>query len=213
MNVLAIGAHHDDIELGCGGSLARLARQGHKTFGLTLTNSETHYDLRGIHRTNAQATSEAARAADVLGLTLLSLDGAGRDNGTLTYDVHLMRRLEELMAQYEISLVFSHWRLDLNTDHEAAAKMTLVAARHVPCVLMYRSNWYQPAGPFGGTFFVDISDVIHLKRKSLECYQTEIANRTPDWIESFIDRERNAGFAIGKPYAESFEPVKFELLG
>jgi LmbE family N-acetylglucosaminyl deacetylase len=60
---------------------------------------------------------------------------------------------------------------------------------------------------------VDVSDVIHLKRQSLQCYQTEIANRTPAWIESFMDRERNAGFSIGKAYAESFEPVKFELVG
>jgi LmbE family N-acetylglucosaminyl deacetylase len=213
MNVLAVGAHHDDIEIGCGGSLARLARQGHKIFGVTLTNSETHYELRGIHRTRAQATAESARAADVLGLTLLSLEGAGCDNGTLTYDVHLMRRLEELMVEHRISVVFSHWRLDLNTDHEAAAKMTIAAARHVPAVLMYRSNWYQPAAPFNGTFFVDVSEVIELKRQSLACYRTEIANRTPAWIESFIDRERCAGFAIGKPYAECFEPVRFELLG
>jgi N-acetylglucosamine malate deacetylase 1 len=213
MNVLAVGAHHDDIEIGCGGALARLARQGHKTFGVTLTNSETHYDLRGIHRTKAQAAAEAGRAAEVLGLALLSLEGAGSDNGTLAYDVHLMRRLEGLMAAHRISMVFSHWRLDLNTDHEAAAKMTLVAARHVPCVLMYRSNWYQPATPFNGTFFVDISDVIELKRRSLACFETEIANRTPDWIESFIDRERSAGFAVGKRYAETFEPVRYELLG
>jgi N-acetylglucosamine malate deacetylase 1 len=213
MNVLAVGAHHDDIEIGCGGTLARLARQGHKTFGVTLTSSETHYDLRGIHRTKAQASTEAASAAEVLGLTLLPLDGAGCDNGALSYDTHLMRRLEELMAAYQISLVFSHWRLDLNTDHEAAAKMTIVAARHVPSVLMYRSNWYQPATPFNGTFLVDISEVIDLKRQSLECYQTEIANRSRNWIESFIDRERCAGFAIGKRYAESFEPVRFELLG
>jgi LmbE family N-acetylglucosaminyl deacetylase len=213
MNVLAVGAHHDDIEIGCGGSLARLARQGHKTFGVTLTNSETHYDLRGIHRTAVQATAEAEQAAGVLGLTLLPFEGAGRDNGTLTYDVRLMRRLEELMAAHQISLVFSHWRLDLNTDHEAAAKMTIVAARHVPAVLMYRSNWYQPATPFNGTFFVDVSDTIQVKRRSLECYRIEIANRTPDWIESFMDRERCAGFAIGKPYAECFEPIRFELLG
>jgi len=213
MNVLAVGAHHDDIEIGCGGALARLARQGRKVFGVTLTNSETHYDRRAIHRTAKQAAAEAARAAEVIGLVPLPLEGAGGDNGTLTYDVGLMRRLEELIAAKEISLVFSHWRRDLNTDHEAAAKITLVAARHVPCVLMYRSNWYQPAEPFNGTFFVDISEVIDVKRRALACYESEIANRKPEWIESFIDRERSAGFAIGKRYAETFEPVRFELSG
>jgi LmbE family N-acetylglucosaminyl deacetylase len=212
VNVLAVGAHHDDIEIGCGGALARLVREGHRAFGVTLTNSETHDDLRGIHRTRQQATDEARAAAEVLGLTLLPLEGAGRDNGTLTYDVSLMRRLDELIAARDISLVFSHWQRDLNTDHEAAAKMTIVAARHVSSVLMYRSNWYQPAAPFDGSFFVDISDVVDVKRRSLACYRTEIANRKPEWIESFLDRDRTAGFAIGRRYAETFEPVRFELL-
>jgi len=212
MNVLAVGAHHDDVELGCGGTLARLAAAGHRTFAVTLTNSETHYDVRGIHRTRLQALSEARRAAAVLGLELLELDGAGRDNGTLVYDVTLMRRLEELMVAHDVELVFSHWRSDLNTDHEAAAKITAVAARHVPCVLMYRSNWYQSGPPFNGVFAVDTSEVIDTKRRSLACYETEIANRSPAWIASFIDRDRSAGFAIGKSYAETFEPLKFELL-
>ena len=104
------------------------------------------------------------------------------------------------------------WRLDLNTDHQAAARMTIVASRHVPCVLMYRSNWYQPDAPFNGTFSVDISEVMPAKRASLACYQTEIRNRSQAWIDSFIDRDRSAGFAIGKAYAETFEPVRFELL-
>jgi N-acetylglucosamine malate deacetylase 1 len=212
MNVLAVGAHHDDIEIGCGGTLARLAREGHTTFGVTLTSSETHDPVRAIHRTSTQAVSEAKAAAAVLGLTLVDIEGTGHDNGTLTYDVNLMRRLEAFIAAHDIALVFSHWRLDLNTDHVAAAQMTTVAARHVPSVLMYRSNWYPSGAPFHATCSVDISDVIDVKRKSLACYKGEIENRTPAWIESFIDRDRSAGFAIGKRYAETFEPVKVELL-
>lgn len=213
MNVLAVGAHHDDIELGCGGTLARLAREGHRTFGLTLTNSETHYDARGIHRSREQARAEAKRAAAVLGLTLVELEGFGQDNGTLGYDVALMRRIERFIDEQRISLVFSHWNRDLNTDHEAAAKLTIVASRHVPSVLMYRSNWYQPAEPFDGTCFVDISETIDVKRQSLECYQTEIENRKREWIESFFDSHRIAGFAVGRRYAEVFEPVRYELFG
>jgi LmbE family N-acetylglucosaminyl deacetylase len=212
MNVLAVGAHHDDIELGCGGTLARLAQEGHATFGLTLTNSETHYDIRSIHRSREEARGEAAQAASVIGLQLVELEGAGADNGTLTYDVELMRCIERFIEDHAVSLVFSHWSCDLNTDHEAAAKMTIVAARHVPCVLMYRSNWYQPSRPFNGTCFVDISEHIDAKRKSLECYRSELKNRKRKWIDSFLDGNRSAGFGIGRQYAEVFEPVRFELL-
>ncbi len=212
MNVLAVGAHHDDIELGCAGTLARLAREGHTTFGLTLTNSETHYDIGSIHRTREQAQAEAAQAAAVIGLKLVELGGIGVDNGRLAYDVDLMRRIEQLIAEHDIAMVFAHWRLDLNTDHEAASKLTIVAARHVPCVLMYRSNWYQPAQPFNGSCFVDISAVIELKRRCLACYASEIRNRGQVWIDSFLDGNRSAGFASGRQYAECFEPVKLELL-
>ncbi len=211
MNVLAVGAHHDDIELGCGGTLARLARAGHRTFGVVLTNSETHYEFRGIHRSRADARREAERAAEVLGLTLVELGGFGHDNGTLAYDVELMRGLERFIDEQRISLVFSHWGHDLNTDHEAAAKLTRVASRRVPSVLMYRSNWYQTEQPFNGRFFVDISDTVELKRKSLACFESELSNRGHDWIESFFDAHRSAGFAIGKRYAEVFEPLRYEL--
>jgi len=212
VNVLAVGAHHDDIELGCGGTLARLAREGHRVFGLTLTNSETHYDFRDIHRTSAVARGEAERAARVLGLTLVELEGFDQDNGTLAYDVELMRRIERFIDEQSVSLVFSHWNHDLNTDHEAAAKLTRVASRRVPSVLMYRSNWYQSGQPFNGTFFVDVTQTIDLKRQSLACFESELANRGHDWVESFFDAHKNAGFAIGKRYAEVFEPLRYELL-
>lgn len=211
MNVLAVGAHHDDIELGCGGTLARLAREGHRTYGLTLTNSETHYEFRGIHRTSAVAEREAERAAEVLGLTLVALPGFGQGNGSLGYDVELMRRIERFIDEQRIALVFSHWSQDLNTDHEAAAKLTRVAARRVPSVLMYRSNWYPAEQAFHGSFYVDISETVEQKRRSLACFESEIANRGHDWIESFFAAHRHAGQAIGKRYAEVFQPLRYEL--
>ena len=211
MKVLAIGAHHDDIEIGCGGTLARLADQGHATFGLTLTNSETHYDLRDIHRTRETALAEATAAAAVIGLRRIDIAGEDRDNGALEYDVHLMRRIEDIISEHDISMVLTHWDRDLNTDHAAAARMSIVAARHVPCVLMYRSNWYAPNGAFDGSFFVDISDYIDRKRACLSCFESEIENRGRAWIETFIDGHRIAGFSHDRRFAELFEPIKFEL--
>lgn len=212
MNVLVVGAHHDDIELGCGGTVARLAAEGHTVYGIVLTNSETHYDLRNIHRTKQQAIVEAEKAAEVIGLKLVELDYPQADNGMLQYDVELMRRLEKFIVSNNIKLVFSHWQYDMNTDHEAASKITMVAARHVPSVLMFRSNWYQPDRAFNGIFYVDISQYIDKKIKSLENYSVEINNRSHEWIDSFIDHNRSFGFSIEKEYAEVFEPMRYTLL-
>ncbi|UCF05083.1 MAG: PIG-L family deacetylase [bacterium] len=212
MNVLVVGAHHDDIELGCGGTVARLTEEGHTVYGVVLTNSETHYDVRNIHRTKEQALVEAKRAAEVIGLTLTELDYPQVDNGLLEYDVELMRTTERFIAKHDIELVFSHWQYDMNTDHEAAAKITTVASRHVPSVLMYRSNWYQPDRAFNGIFYVDISRYIEKKIKSLECYSVEISNRSREWIDSFIDHNRSYGFSIDSEYAEVFEPMRYTLI-
>ncbi len=212
MNALVVGAHHDDIELGCGGTVAQLTAEGHTVYGIVLTNSETHYDLKHIHRTKEQAIVEARKAAAVIGLELVELGSPQVDNGTLRYDVNLMRSLEDFITEHNIRLVFSHWQYDMNTDHEAAAKISTVAARHVHSILMYRSNWYQPDRAFNGIFYVDISKTIDRKVKSLECYSVEIENRSREWIDSFIDHNRSYGFSIGTEYAEVFEPVRYTLI-
>lgn len=209
MNILAVGAHHDDIELGCGGALAKFAAEGQKTYGIVLTDSETHFEQKEIHRTKEEALREAKNAADTIGMRLVELDHPMAQNGLLLYDTHLMRKLEAFILQNKISLVFTHWRHDMNTDHEAAAKLATVAARHVPRILAFRSNWYQPDRAFNGIFYIDISKQIEKKIKSLECYSVEIKNRSRRWIDSFIDRERSFGFSIGAEYAEVFEPIRW----
>lgn len=211
MNILAVGAHHDDIELGCGGALARYAAEGDKTFGIVLTDSETHYDLKGIHRTKEEALREAKAAASTIGMNLVELDHPPAKNGLLAYDTMFMRKLEDFIVKNDISTVFCHWRHDMNTDHEAASKITTVAARHVPRILAYRSNWYQPDRAFNGIFYVDISGSVEKKIKSLESYSVEVKNRSREWIQTFIDHNRSYGFSIGVEYAEVFEPVRWVL--
>jgi LmbE family N-acetylglucosaminyl deacetylase len=208
MNVLAVGAHHDDFELGCGGTLARLSGAGHRIWGITLTDSETHDQLQNIHRTRAQAKSEAARAARALGVALLEPGFAPARNGELVYGVDAMRALEKVIYSRKVDVLFCHWLYDLNTDHRAAAQLCIVAARRVPTVLMYRSNWHLTGRTFHGVCMVDVSGSIAKKRKSLACYRVEIANRGRAWIDSFIDFNRSLGHGIGVRYAEAFQPVR-----
>lgn len=211
MNVLVVGAHHDDIELGCGGTVARWSAEGNKIFGVTLTNSETHFEKKEIHRSMAEAEEEAEKAAAVIGIETADIGVPLADNGTLVYDVDVMRALESFIFDNNIDVVLSHWRYDMNTDHAAAAKLTTVAARHVPTLLQFRSNWYQPDRAFHGIYYVDISDYVEQKIRSLEQYSVEINNRGRAWINSFIDHNRSWGFSIGAEYAEVFEPIRITI--
>jgi LmbE family N-acetylglucosaminyl deacetylase len=208
MNILAVGAHYDDIELGCGGSIARLAEEGNNVYGITLTNSETHYEERNIHRTTEQAIAEAEKAGTVVGLQLIKLPYEQADNGKLAYDTELMRELEKFIVEKNVEMIFTHWQYDMNTDHAAASKISIVAARHVHNILQYRSNWYQPDRSFNGIYYIDISNHINKKIESIEAYSGEIDNRSQEWINSFIDNNRSYGFSIGVEYAEVFEPIR-----
>lgn len=210
MNILITGAHHDDIELGAGGTLAKLVREGHQVFGLSLTNSETHYDIRNIHRTKEEAFKEAQEAAKIIGVKLLEVpENFLVNNGELVYEVNYMRFLERILDQHKIDLLFCHWQYDMNTDHAAAAKLSIVAGRHLNRILMYRSNWYQPDKAFNGIIYSDISQTIETKKKALLAYKSEVKNRGMDWINSFIDANRSLGFGIGVKYAEVFEPIRY----
>lgn len=212
MNILAIGAHHDDIELGAGGTLARLVKEGHKVFGIILTNSETHYDIKNIHRTKSTAIKEGKTAAKIIGYKLLETPKKlAANNGELQYNSKFMRFLEDIIDEHNIDWLFTHWQYDMNTDHEASAKLSIVAARHLPRILMYRSNWYQPDRSFNGIMYSDISSTIEVKKLAIEAYAGEIKNRSREWANTFIDTNRSFGFSIGTAYAEVFEPVRFTI--
>ena len=108
MNILAIGAHHDDVERGAGGTLAKLVENGNQVFTLTLTNSETHYDIKGIHRLAKTAVDEAKEAAKILGLSMVVPPVELIQNvGELSYNTSYMRWIEELLTDKAIDTVFS----------------------------------------------------------------------------------------------------------
>lgn len=212
MNVLAIGAHHDDIELGAGGTLAKLVKAGHKVYGMTLTNSETHYDIKNIHRTKEQAIRESKKAAEIVGIEIIEVpEKFQANNGELVYNVQYMRFLETILAEKKIDMLFCHWQYDMNTDHEAASKLSMVAGRRMDKILMYRSNWYQPDKSFNGIIYSDVSDVIDIKKNALMAYEGEVKNRSMEWINSFIENNASAGFAINVKYAEVFEPIRYSI--
>ncbi len=212
MNILAVGAHHDDIDLGCSGTLAKLALEGHQVSGIILTNSETHYDIMNVHRPTERAIAEGKNAALIVGYDLIETpEKFAADNGELKYNATYMRFLEDIIHERKIDTLFTHWQYDMNTDHAASAKLSIVAARHLKRILMYRSNWYQPDRGFNGIFYSDISETINFKKRALAAYAGEIERYSQNWVDSFIDANRSWGYSIGVSYAEIFEPVRYTI--
>ena len=207
MNILAIGAHFDDVELGCGGVLAKHVAQGDMVYVYVATVSGFSNHSAEIIRSNETALFEAKEAMSILGVTELICG----DFKTLeiefidTLNIEILRIVEK----YKIDMVYMHWNGDIHHDHQAVAKASLHSCRHVPNILMYRSNWYHSTQDFRGNYYVDISDYWETKERAISAHVSEVDRTGKKWISFFKNEAENAGQKIGVNMAEVFEVVKF----
>lgn len=206
MNILAIGAHFDDIELGCGGALARHVINGDIVYAYVATKSGfTNYQNIEI-RTNEIADIEGENAMKILGVELIK---GSFNTLEVEFKDDLNLEILKIVEEKKIELVYSHWIGDIHHDHQAVARASLHSCRHVPRQLMYRSNWYHSNQEFKGNFYVDISDFWEKKKSSIEAHKSEMKRTGQKWISFFHNEAKNAGQRIGVDKAEVFEVVKW----
>lgn len=207
MNILAIGAHFDDVELGCGGALARHAKQGDDVYVFVATISGFVNQYNQEVRSNETALVEARDAMEILGVKELFC------GNFKTLEVEFVDALNieilKIMQEKKIDLVYAHWTGDIHHDHQAVAKASLHSCRHVPRLLMYRSNWYHSTLEFRGNFYVDITQSWEIKERAIRAHVTEMDRTGEKWISFFRNEAENAGQRIGVPMAEVFEVVKW----
>ena len=208
-NVLIVGAHYDDAELGCGGTAAKLVTEGKNVYKLTLTDNVTKFSQMNINVLYETSVRESAKACEVLGIHEVT-EFAPIECCNLVYNTETMQRVEDIIYKYNIDTVFMHYTDDLNQDHIAASKICITAARHCDNVFLYQSNLYIFPHPFAPTFFVDISDYIDKKKEAL-CQYTGDHNRFNSLFETNIERNRVWGYANKVQYAEGFIAQKFLL--
>lgn len=207
MNVLAIGAHFDDVELGCGGSLAKHAHSGDNVYVYVATVSGFTNQYNQTVRSSKVALAEAADAMRILGVKELI---CGKFK---TLHVEFVDKLNidilRIIEQKKIERVYTHWVGDIHHDHQAVARASLHSCRHVPSMLMYRSNWYHSAVDFHGNFYSDITRFFDFKKRSIEAHSSEMVRTGNRWISFFKKEAETAGQRIGVKYAEVFEVVKW----
>ena len=205
-NVLIIGAHYDDAELGCGGTAAKLISQGSTVYKLTLTNSVTKSKHLNIHVEYEASIVASEKACKVLG-GVIEVPFEPIDFNQLIYDTSVMQRIENVIVQYNIDTVFMHYRDDLNQDHIAANKLSTTAARHCKTVLAYQSNIYVLPTAYYPTLFVDITDYIDIKKKALSQYEGD-HDRYNKLFATNIMRNQVWGYPNECEYAEAFHVIK-----
>jgi len=165
-NVLAIGAHPDDIELGCAGTLAKHVSSGDDVTMLVITNGEAGSGaVEGRRR-------EQERAAEMLGVHRLIWADLP-DGRVSNHELALVHVIEQTIRDYNIAVVYTHGSTDSHQDHRAIAVATWGAARHCRHVLMYDSP---SSHQFTPTVFVDISDTLEKKIAALECHRSQVSS-------------------------------------
>jgi LmbE family N-acetylglucosaminyl deacetylase len=207
MNILAIGAHFDDVELGCGGALAKHAAEGDNVFVYVPTVSGFANLQNEEIRSNDTARAEAFDAMRILGIKDLFCG----DFKTLALEFNDELNIEiiKIVESMKIEKVYTHWIGDIHHDHLAVARASLHSCRHVPRMLMYRSNWYHSTTNFNGNFYIDITKYWDLKEKAIRAHASEMQRTGAKWISFFKNEAANAGQRIGVKMAEVYEVVKW----
>lgn len=199
MRVLAIGAHPDDVEVGAGGLLARLARSG-KRVVIAATSVPTLNDER---------SAEARASAEVIGAESVILfgDELGRVEDVPMHA--LVKRLDELVAAERPDLVLTHSERDLHWDHRLVHRATIAALRRTPCDLLCFTSTPElnAASNFFGQCFADITETLDVKLRAVAAHASQVAKRSVD-MESCRDLARAIGRLCGTRYAEAYEVLR-----
>ena len=219
--VLAVGAHPDDIELGCGATLALFKKRGHEIHLLVLTKGEASGNPVAREK-------ECLISAKTLGTDNLYF-GKLRDT-KITDGFETIVEVEGYIKKINPDIIFGHSPKDGHQDHRNAAMATLSAARNSKKVLLYES----PAAlrDFCPQLFVDVSSTFDMKLKALEAFGSQVSKiyfkgngshsvgvhspavgsaRIPYVSNASEGLARFRGFQAGVELAEGFEVGKFLL--
>ena len=204
MKYLFIGAHADDIEIGCGGTLLK-ASKNNQIFNYIATNSEYSDENGKLIRTAQDAKNDIKRCYD--GKKIKNIIGASKVF-YLKNNEKLRSELLRLKKKILPSVVFLPWIHDPHPDHKNLAEAALTVFKDSDNILMYRSNWYYSINNFNKNFYSDITANYKHKIKLVLNFKSEIKRTKSLWVKRIENECIANGNIINKKYAEAFEVVK-----
>jgi LmbE family N-acetylglucosaminyl deacetylase len=197
MRVLAVGAHPDDIELGCGGALLAHRRAGHEVALLVMTTGE-----QGPQAARSRI-AEQEDAAAILGATL---HWGGFDDGAVPETREAVARVQEIIEGMRADVVYGHCARDTHQDHRATANVTAAATRRTSRLLAYETP---TTIGFAPTFFTDIAGLVEDKLDLLRAHMSQVLKNGLVDLEALEAQARFRGFEARIRQAEAFEAERF----
>ncbi len=198
--VLAFGAHPDDLEVGAGGLLARLAAEG----------ADVTLAIVSIPSNTEQRRREAYAGAEVLDADLFILY---EEKPCRVEDIpmhELVRRFDNVVGDVRPDLVITHSANDLHWDHSLVNRATVSALRRTPCdLLAFLSSPEMNAQARAiGQCFADISKTMDTKIRAISAHESQVPKLD---LESSRDLARAMGRISGYEYAEAYEVLRVRI--
>lgn len=222
LRVLAVGAHPDDVEEYCGGTLALYAQAGHHVMMAYATNGDKgHMTIPPVELAEIRER-EARAAAAVIGAEVFWL---GFPDAELFYDAPTRLAFVELLRQARPDVIFTHWPEGYHPDHIATGQLVaganyISSLPHVKtaspptekAALVYYMDVHHDIRSEAAEY-VDITPVFELKRRMFACHESQLVwlrdHDGLDILGEIAARDRAKGVQCGVEYAERFTPRGF----
>ena len=203
-SVISFGAHPDDLEIGMGGTLAKLARLGYDVNLVIAT-------LPNFVKTDIkeQRRIEATMSAKTLGCKSPQFLDLSPDE--ITIGRKFVTMIDEIINKHKPEAVFTQWIGDSHQDHQALTRAVIAASRDSNNLFMYETTI--PGGltenAFRPQLYIDITETLEVKSNALDCFHSQKNNRCGNlWIDAVVGRCSYRGYQMNVKYAEAFEVVK-----
>ncbi|MFL6433283.1 MAG: PIG-L deacetylase family protein [Nitrososphaeraceae archaeon] len=202
-SVLVFGAHPDDIEIGMGGTVAKLNGMGYdvKLVVATLPNFVKT-------DTKEQRRMEAIMSAKVMGSNQPEFLDLSADE--IVFGRKFVTLIDGIIHKHKPESVFTQWIGDSHQDHQALTRAVISASRDLNNLFMYETTI--PGGVTENAFrpqlYVDISETIEAKKNALNCFDSQKIRCGDLWIDAIVGRSLYRGYQMNTNHAEAFEAIK-----
>jgi LmbE family N-acetylglucosaminyl deacetylase len=218
--ILIIAAHPDDEVLGCFGSVAKLIKKGYEAYTLILGEGKTsRYKKRELSNKEEilNLRREIIKANESIGIKKVYIQDFP-DNRFDSVDLlEFVKVIEEIKREIKPNIIFTHYKNDLNIDHQITYKAVITATRPMKdesveeiysFEILSSTEWNYPLS-FNPDVYFDISDTLNLKIEAMKYYKSELKEFPhPRSLEGIELNAKYWGMRVGKQAVEAFKTVR-----
>lgn len=197
-NILAIGAHPDDIALGCSATLLRHQKAGCNIFLLVLTKGEAS----GDPKIRENECKESARLMNAKKLFF-----GGLQDTKITDGIETIKVIDEIICEINPDVIYTHTYRDTHQDHRNASYASLSAGRRCKKIFLYESP--RTLKEFIPQVYIDVEDEIEMKKELIGLFPSQHSKEwwsiRPKTLHAWEGLAAYRGFQAGVKWAEAFE--------